>query len=83
MGSGLTGHKRTFEFGTGPKIEGVGKRGVSSTLGLIIFGVSSQKIYSFEIFREFRIYREEILAKSLLGGQTGQSDGHTGQWVAV
>ena len=48
------------EFGVGPKIEGVGKRGDSTTLGLIIFGASRQKFYWFENSSRFRISREKI-----------------------
>lgn len=54
----------TLDFGAEPKIEGVGKWEGSSALGPIIFRASSEKFYSFEIFRKFRISREEILAKS-------------------
>ena len=48
------------EFGAGPKIEGVGKRGDSTTLGLNIFGASRQKFYLFEISIEFSDFKVEI-----------------------
>ena len=59
------------EFGAGPKIECVGLIGDLPTLGLIFFGASRQKFYSFEISSRVRIFRKENLAKSLAGGQTG------------
>ena len=62
MGGGLTDHKGSLEFGAGPKIEGVDKRGDFPTLGLIIFGASSQKLYSFEIFREISDFQRGNLA---------------------
>lgn len=77
-----------MSFGAKPKIEGVGKRGDSPTLGFIIFGASRQKSYWFENSSRFRISRKEILAKFQLAvrpakqvavrSATGQSDGQNG-----
>ena len=52
------------EFWAGPKIECVGLIGDPPTLGLIIFGASRQKFYSFEISSRFRSFKGWILAKS-------------------
>ena len=59
------------EFEAGPKIEGVGKRGDSTTLGLIVFGASRQKFYWFENSSRFRFPELEIWLSPWLGGQTG------------
>lgn len=72
MAGNQTGHgwwsdrpKFSVEFWAGPKIEGVSKREDSCALGLIIFGASSQKFYSFWISREGSYFQGEILAKSV------------------
>ena len=57
LAGGQTGRGFSVSFELGQKIEGVGKRGGTTTLGPIIFGVSRQKFYWFENSSRFSVFQ--------------------------